>query len=130
MCRLANVIQPGSVKKINTNQMSFKMMENIGFFLTFCQNYGMNNVDLFQTVDLFEGQNIPQVINAIHALGRKVSIKNPALPSLGPKESQQAPRTFTEEQLKAGSAVIGLQMGSNKGASQSGMNFGLTRQIQ
>jgi hypothetical protein len=88
------------------------------------------------------------VINAIHALGRKVtqplsffhllslsllkqvSINNPALPSLGPKESQHAPRTFTEEQLKAGSRVIGLQMGSNKGASQSGMNFGLTRQIQ
>lgn len=36
-------------------------MENIGNFLTFCENYGLARTDLFQTVDLYEGQNIPQV---------------------------------------------------------------------
>jgi len=38
-------------------------------------------------------------------------------------------RNFTEEQMKSGGAVIGLQMGSNKGANQSGMNFGQTRHM-
>ena len=38
-------------------------------------------------------------------------------------------RQFTEEQKKAGGAVIGLQMGSNKGANQSGMTFGQTRHM-
>ena len=38
-------------------------------------------------------------------------------------------RHFSEEQKKAGGAVIGLQMGSNKGANQSGINFGQTRHI-
>lgn len=36
-------------------------MENIGYFLSFCENYGCVKEDLFQTVDLFEGENIPQV---------------------------------------------------------------------
>ena len=42
-------------------------------------------------------------------------------PTLGPKESKGEKREFTEEQLKAGQNVIGLQMGTNKGASQAGM---------
>jgi hypothetical protein len=49
--------------------------------------------------------------------------------TLGPKESAENKREFTEEQLKAGQGVIGLQMGSNKGASQAGQSFGKTRSI-
>lgn len=48
---------------------------------------------------------------------------------LGPKESTENKRDFSQEQLKAGQSVIGLQMGSNKGATQSGMNFGKGRMI-
>ncbi len=36
-------------------------MENIGKFLDACVAYGVPKTDLFQTVDLYEGQNIPQV---------------------------------------------------------------------
>ena len=36
-------------------------MENIGNFLSACEAYGVPKADLFQTVDLYEGQNIPQV---------------------------------------------------------------------
>ena len=39
-------------------------------------------------------------------------------------------RNFTDEQLKAGQGVIGLQMGTNKGASQAGMTgYGQGRKI-
>lgn len=38
-------------------------------------------------------------------------------------------REFTEEQLKAGQNVVGLQMGSNKGATAAGVNFGMTRHM-
>jgi len=48
---------------------------------------------------------------------------------LGPKEAQANKREFTEEQMKAGEGVIGLQMGSNKGASQAGDHFGRPRQV-
>lgn len=53
--------------------MAFKMMENISNFLAALESYGVSRHDLFQTVDLYEGQNMVQVVNAIHALGRKVS---------------------------------------------------------
>jgi len=128
LCHLVNVIKPGSVKKINTNNMAFKQMENIGNFLAACESVGCLKVDLFQTVDLYESNNIPQVINGIFALGRKVqSFFNG--PRLGPEESTQNVREFTEDQLRAGEGVIGLQAGSNKGASQAGQNFGKTRAI-
>ena len=51
------------------------------------------------------------------------------LPVLGPKESVANKREFTQEQLEAGKNIIGLQAGTNKGASQAGMSFGATRQI-
>ena len=81
----------------------------------------------------------------IHALGRQVTMvtiintvaewllqaqkKGYSGPTLGPKVADKNVRHFSEEQKKAGGAVIGLQMGSNKGANQSGINFGQTRHI-
>ena len=50
-------------------------------------------------------------------------------PSIGPKESEKNVRNFSEEQLRAGQGVISLQYGSNKGATQSGINFGNTRHM-
>lgn len=47
-----------------------------------------------------------------------------------PRKSQENKRDFSESQLKEGKNVIGLQMGSNKGASQAGMTgYGRPRQI-
>lgn len=53
-------------------KMAFKQMENINNFLQACQQMGMVNTDLFQTVDLYESQNMHQVVCTLHALGRKV----------------------------------------------------------
>jgi len=38
-------------------------------------------------------------------------------------------RDFSDEQLKAGQSVVSLQYGTNKGASQAGMNIGKGRSI-
>ena len=132
LCKAINRIKPGSVPKINDSKMAFKMMENIGRFLDACTAYGVPKSDFFQTVDLYEGQNIPQVINGIHALGRVAQTKNFNGPVLGPKEAKKQERHFDlDEQKKAGQSVIGLQMGSNRGASQAGMTpYGLGRQIE
>jgi hypothetical protein len=44
--------------------------------------------------------------------------------------SESNQRDFTEEQLRAGHGVVGLlDSGMNKGANQSGQNFGLSRHI-
>jgi hypothetical protein len=110
-------------------KVPFKQMENINNFLSACEKYGVAKTDLFQTVDLYEKQNMWQVVLCLFALGRKAQANGYSGPALGPRESQRNTRDFSEEQLKAGQGVIGLQMGTNKCASQKGMSFGAQRHI-
>ena len=49
-------------------------MENITVFCNFCENYGVPKTGTFQTVDLFEGRNMAQVLTCIQQLGSEVSI--------------------------------------------------------
>jgi len=131
LCEVIKILKPGqkNVQKINKTKMAFKQMENIQNFLHGAEDIGLLKADLFQTVDLYEASNINSVINGIHSLGRKVHDLPGNMPTLGPKESSENKREFTDEQLNSGKGVIGLQMGSNKGASQAGQNFGKTRAI-
>lgn len=116
------------IKKFKEEKMAFKQMEAISTFLTSAEQYGVDRAEVFQTVDLFERQNLGQVILCLGSLARKVEAKNPGM-GFGPKEAERNSRNFTEEQMKAGQGVIGLQMGTNKGASQAGQNFGKARMI-
>ncbi|XP_050520104.1 muscle-specific protein 20 [Daktulosphaira vitifoliae] len=130
LCQLINVISPGAVPKYNTTGGQFKMMENINLFQKACKAYGVADVDVFQTVDLWEAKDIAQVVCTLFALGRE-TYRHPEWtgPYLGPKPSDEAKRDFTEEQLKAGQTIIGLQAGQNKGATQAGQNIGAGRKI-
>ncbi len=85
--------------------------------------------ELFQTVDLFEKKNIAQVTMSLFALGRQAQRHNFQGPVLGPKLAEENKREFSEEQLRAGESVLGLQAGFNKGASQAGQSFGLSRHM-
>jgi len=128
LCRLAEILT-GTPVKYNKMKVAFKQMENIGKFLEAIEKYGVAKTDLFQTVDLYENQNLWQVVTCIHALGRKAQANGFDGPCLGPKEASKNVREFSEEQIQEGKKVIGLQMGTNKLASQSGMSFGATRHI-
>ncbi|XP_073988118.1 transgelin calponin-3 [Rhodnius prolixus] len=127
LCRLVNIMKAGSVKKINENKMAFKCMENINNFLEVARLMGVPAQETFQTVDLWERQNLNSVVICLQSLGRKGS--QYGQPSIGPKEADKNVRNFTEDQLRAGQGVISLQYGSNKGANQSGINFGNTRHM-
>ncbi|KAJ8725027.1 hypothetical protein PYW07_015985 [Mythimna separata] len=130
LCQLINKIKPGSVNKINTSGGQFKMMENITNFQAALRAYGVADIDVFQTVDLWEKKDIAQVTNTLFALGRE-TYRHPEFqgPNLGPKPSDECKRDFSEEVLNAGKTVIGLQAGSNKGATQAGQNIGAGRKI-
>merc|ERR1712233_134268 len=108
LCQLINAISPGSVKKINTMKAPFKQRENIEMYLKACAAYGLKEQDLFQTQkNGWDG------------------------PVLGVKQATENKRQFDEEVLKAGQSMIGLQYGTNKGASQAGMTpYGASRQIR
>lgn len=70
-----NVIKPGSIpeKKISNSKMAFKCMENIGFFLQQAKDMGVLAEETFQTVDLWEKQNILAVVICLQAVARKVN---------------------------------------------------------
>lgn len=70
--RLVNNIKEGSVKKINESKMAFKCMENINAFLEVCKVLGVPPQETFQTVDLWERQNLNSVVICLQSLGRKV----------------------------------------------------------
>mmetsp|Transcript_313 Transcript_313/g.438 ORF Transcript_313/g.438 Transcript_313/m.438 type:complete len:129 (+) Transcript_313:51-437(+) len=65
LCKMANNIQPGSIKKINTGKMPFLKMENINAYLEVCRAWGLKSSDLFQTVDLYEKKNMVAVVQNI-----------------------------------------------------------------
>lgn len=131
LCELINKLRPGSVKKINTMNAPFKQRENIEMFLKGCENYGLVAQDLFQVNDLYEQKNLYMVVDNLYALGGLAQRNGFNGPVIGKKMATQNKRDFDEATLKAGQAVIGLQYGSNKGASQAGMTaYGTGRQIR
>lgn len=46
-------------------KMPFHKMENIGWFSDFLREYGVQAEYIFVTVDLYEKQNVPQVLIAL-----------------------------------------------------------------
>ncbi|KAL5104815.1 Myophilin [Taenia crassiceps] len=92
---------------------------------------GVGSASAFQTDQLYEMTNLPQVVICLSQLGVEAQAK----PGYNGPEGYwmqrhtENRRTFTEEQLKAGESVIGLQMGYTGGANQSGINFGAHRRV-
>jgi hypothetical protein len=95
------------------------------------KKYGVPEEEIFQTADLFERRNIPQVTLCLYSLGRITQLHPEYTgPRLGPKMAEENKRTFSEDQLRASEGHLNLQMGFNKGASQSGHGgFGNTRHM-
>eukprot|EP00055_Hartaetosiga_balthica_P018627 m.134947 g.134947 ORF g.134947 m.134947 type:complete len:308 (+) comp9790_c0_seq1:168-1091(+) len=73
LCKLVNALKPGSVARINDSKMAFKQMENINNFLEACKGFGVRTNDLFQTVALYEAENMVQVLQTIDNLKRIVA---------------------------------------------------------
>ncbi|XP_067848444.1 transgelin-3-like [Heptranchias perlo] len=137
LCKVINSLHPKDqepIKKIQESTMAFKQMEHISQFLKAAEAYGVAAMDIFQTVDLWEGKDLAAVQRTLMALGSVAVTKDDGYyrgdPNWFHRKAQGTKRAFSEEQLRKGQSVIGLQMGSNKGASQSGMTgYGMHRQI-
>uniref|UniRef100_A0A8C2MP55 Calponin-homology (CH) domain-containing protein n=1 Tax=Cricetulus griseus TaxID=10029 RepID=A0A8C2MP55_CRIGR len=131
LCELINSLYPEGqvpVKKIQVSTMAFKQMEQISQFLQAAERYGINTTDFFQTVDLGEGKNMACVQRTLMNLGGLAVARDDGLlsgdPNWFPKKSKENPWNFSDDQLQEGKNVIGLQMGTNSGASQAGMAMG------
>ncbi|XP_024903249.1 transgelin isoform X2 [Pteropus alecto] len=156
LSKLVNSLYPDGSKPVkvpeNPPSMVFKQMEQVAQFLKAAEDYGVTKTDMFQTVDLFEGKDMAAVQRTLMALGSLAVTKNDGHYRGDPNwfmkyvatvcmrkvldwanplvKAQEHKREFTESQLQEGKHVIGLQMGSNRGASQAGMTgYGRPRQI-
>eukprot|EP00090_Calanus_glacialis_P012988 TRINITY_DN2161_c0_g1_i2.p1 TRINITY_DN2161_c0_g1~~TRINITY_DN2161_c0_g1_i2.p1 ORF type:complete len:171 (-),score=56.02 TRINITY_DN2161_c0_g1_i2:122-634(-) len=122
LCKLINKLAPGSVKKFKEKGPAFLLMENVQSFLAAAKKYGVPDEEVFQTPDLFEARNLSQVALCLFSLGRATQ-KHPEFtgPQIGPKMATKNERNFSDEQIRQGrDATIGLQSGTNVGASQAG----------
>uniref|UniRef100_A0AAY4B530 Calponin n=2 Tax=Denticeps clupeoides TaxID=299321 RepID=A0AAY4B530_9TELE len=131
LCELINKLQPGSVKKINNSTQNWHQLENIGNFVRAIQDYGVKPHDIFEANDLFENVNHTQVQSTLIALAGMAKTKGVnTRADIGVKYAEKQQRRFAPDKLKEGRNIIGLQMGTNKCASQKGMtSYGTRRHL-
>ncbi|XP_026997382.1 calponin-1 [Tachysurus fulvidraco] len=131
LCELINALQPGSVRKINNSTQNWHQLENIGNFVRAIQDYGLRPHDVFEANDLFENVNHTQVQSTLITLAGMSKSKGVHTKSdFGVKYAEKHQRRFAPEKMKEGRNVIGLQMGTNKFASQKGMtSYGTRRHL-
>lgn len=100
LCRVINVIEPNSIRKIETSNMPFKQRENISHFLQACRRMGVKEYECFETVDLFDLKDLGAVVRCLHALGRNVQRTQPTFrPTLGVKEGCKTKLANTKKAL-------------------------------
>lgn len=69
-----NKLSPNSIPNYDKDpKHAYKMIENVSKFVKAAEKWGVADMDLFQTADLIDQKNIPQVTNTILAVARAVS---------------------------------------------------------
>ena len=143
LCELMNVIEPGSVKKINSSKLAFKQMENVSNFTRAMKKLGVRETDCFDTIDLFEAHDIakvsasrrgpriglelatrarslrPQVLQSLESLGGVVQkLGKYKGPQLGVVVKDATKREFTSEQLaKTAAETAGSKLTAGSSAT-------------
>ncbi|KAL7674827.1 hypothetical protein ACOME3_001102 [Neoechinorhynchus agilis] len=102
LCRLMNILSPGSISKINSKGSAFAFRENIQSFQRAARAYGVPDGELFHPMDLFEKRNIAQVTLCLYALSRQASKKGFPGPCLSHKKVYCSSIKDTPQQYENG----------------------------
>ncbi|XP_002123605.2 calponin-3-like [Ciona intestinalis] len=131
LCFLIEKLQPELLKKGMPHECMlnpFRCMENINAFLDAIKLMGVPEPSLCTTADLYDGSGMSQVQTCLLALVDVATSKGLTETDIGIRIPKKQTKEWSESQLKAGDTIIGLQAGTNKYASQSGMTaYGSSR---
>lgn len=78
LCRLMkqfSLLQEYNIRQVSGTGNQFRISENIGQFLKAAREFGVRDVDIFQTVDLLERRNISKVVECLLAIRRIAEAK-------------------------------------------------------
>jgi len=125
VAKLAKKIDSGIVKKLGKKKwvpkhttQPFKARENIELFGKACMIYGMKNTDVCTSQDLYNLENLNNVVNTLYSLSaqaQKLSTFNGPYIADGFSHSTENKRVFSQEVLNAGkNAIPMLNQGSVK----------------
>jgi len=93
LCKVINVIEPGTIKKIDDRQIQLVYVENINSYLKSCYKLGMPSSDLFVNSDLASGKGIVQVVTNVNSLVRlaqsKKDWKGPTISGMAVQKQNQ-----------------------------------------
>jgi len=97
LAKLADIIQPGVVKKIfDAEKLQYRHSDNINCLFTVMKNINFPDNFVFELTDVYDKKNIPKVIYCLHALSHFLEVTgflHPAVKDLVGKLE------FSEEQL-------------------------------
>ena len=123
LCQCMNAAVPGKIKKIRNSQVMLFCRENFGAFFQACLSLGLAENDLCSFEDVYDNRNMGQFLIMMISFARKVQYlpgyKGPVLED-AVKQATANKRQFSEQQLRAGEAIIPLgQAGMNEVASKA-----------
>merc|ERR1712194_54520 len=123
LCRVANVIQPGTIPRVNTSNMPFQQMENISVFIRACRTLGVLEKDVFCTIDLYEEKDLGAVKRCIYNLGSVVRRTAPSFngPYLGKEQKSHVQDSKRQTDAATPSQFGGLRTDS-AGELREGQN--------
>jgi len=81
LCNALNLVYPQSIPKVNKGSVDFQKIENVGNYVKACGRLGFNKSNLFETNDLWDGKNLPKVVENVYELAHFGSRK-PGLPKI------------------------------------------------
>lgn len=112
LCNLINGITGAKSNFPTKSKLSFAQMENIFYFIENARKLGVPDSENFQTIDLYEGQNMQQVIHCLYSLSRNLNKNGRTdLPVIGPKLVDEVKISFNQEQINESKRTISLQYG-------------------
>jgi len=121
LCLLLKKISPQTYKdlkiKAKHTKQPFVARTQIQNFVAGCKKLGMAETDVCSSQDLYEGDNLNNVVNHLYALNAicyklesQGKFKGPFLPGAHTKFAKENKRHFTKEQLAKAKSTIPRQM--------------------